>query len=83
MKTLPILAAALAAAFALPAQAFHCPAEMKKIDAALAAGPKLDDAGLAEVKALRARGEELHKAGKHDAALEALGKAEQILGIPQ
>ena len=63
------------------ALAFHCPAEMKKIDAALAANPKLSDAQLAEVKKLRADGEELHKAGKHQESLDTLAKAEKLLGI--
>ena len=50
------LAAGLAL-FAGPAFAFHCPADMAKIDAALAAGTQLSQADLDEVKALRAEGE--------------------------
>ena len=42
------------------ALAFHCPADMAKIDAALAKNPKLTDAQLAEVKQQRAEGEVLH-----------------------
>lgn len=61
--------------------AFHCPADMKKIDEALAKNPKLADAQMAEVKKLRADGEALHKAGKHQDALDTLGKAMKILGV--
>lgn len=63
------------------ALAFHCPADMKKIDAALAAQPKLSEAQLAEVKKLRAEGEELHKAGKHQESIDTLAKAMKILSI--
>ena len=61
--------------------AFHCPQEMKKIDDALAANPKLSASQLAEVKWLRAEGEALHKAAKHQESLDALAKAEAILKI--
>jgi len=61
--------------------AFHCPAEMKKIDAALAKNPKLSAQQLTDVKKFRAEGETLHKAGKHQESLDALAKAEKILGI--
>ena len=37
---------------------------------------------MAEVKKLRADGEALHKAGKHQESVDALEKAEKILGIP-
>ena len=62
------------------ALAHNCPNEMKAIDAAL---PKADlpPARIAEVKKLRAQGEELHKAGKHDESMAALGKAKRTLGI--
>ena len=61
--------------------AFHCPKEMKKIDAALAAKPGITSEQLAEVKQLRAEGETLHKQGKHQESLDTLGKAEKILNI--
>jgi len=61
--------------------AFHCPKEMKKIDAALAKHPNLSAQQMTEVKKLRADGESLHKAGKHQQSLDALEKAEKILGI--
>jgi hypothetical protein len=63
------------------AWAFHCPVEMKKIDDALAKQPALSAEQLSEVKKLRAEGETLHKAGKHQESLDALGKAEKILNI--
>lgn len=63
------------------ALAFHCPADMKKIDTALAANPKLSAEQMSEVKKLRADGETLHKAGKHQESVDALGKAMKILAI--
>jgi len=63
------------------ALAFHCPKDMKQIDAALAKNPKLSSKQLAEVKKLRADGETLHKAGKHQQSVDTLGKAMKMLGI--
>ncbi len=63
------------------ALAFHCPADMKKIDAALAKNPKLDAAQMAEVKKFRAEGETLHKAGSHQQSVDTLAKAMKILDI--
>ena len=63
------------------AWAFHCPVDMKKIDDAMAAGPKLSMAQMEEVKKLRAEGEALHKAGGHQASVDTLAKAMKILGI--
>ena len=74
-----IAAAALLAS--TTAFAFHCPADMKKIDEALAKNPKLTEAQMAEVKKLRAEGETLHKAGKHQESVDALGKAMKLLGV--
>jgi len=73
----------LALALALPFSAFayHCPVDMKKIDEALAAGPGLGEEELAEVKRLRAEGEELHNAGDHGAAVDVLGQALEMLGV--
>jgi hypothetical protein len=80
MKRASALAAALLFASSA-AFAFHCPKDMAAIDAALAKNPKLTDAQLAEVKKLRAEGEALHKAGKHQESVDTLAKAEKILGI--
>ncbi len=60
-----------------------CPMDMKKIDDALAAGPALSAEQLAEVKQLRADGETLHNAGKHQESVDTLAKAMAILGIDQ
>ncbi|HEY7945181.1 MAG TPA: hypothetical protein VIH15_11815 [Casimicrobiaceae bacterium] len=77
---LALLVAALS--FAGSAFAFHCPLEMKKIDDAMAKNPKITVAQMSEVKEYRAEGEKLHKAGKHQESLDALAKAEKILGVP-
>jgi hypothetical protein len=61
--------------------AFHCPADMKKIDAALAKSPKLTAQQAADVKKFRADGEALHKAGQHRESVDTLAKAMKILGI--
>jgi hypothetical protein len=61
--------------------AFHCPVDMKKIDEALAKNPKLTEAQMTEVKKLRADGETLHKAGKHQESVDTLAKAMKLLGI--
>ncbi|HZE60627.1 MAG TPA: hypothetical protein VE085_08735 [Burkholderiales bacterium] len=71
------LALALAAGTAF---AHNCPNEMRAIDAAMPKA-KLDADKMAEVKKLRAEGEQLHKAGKHDESMATLGKAKTILGI--
>jgi hypothetical protein len=73
-----LIALALASATAF---AFHCPADMKKIDEALAKNPPLSAAQLAEVKKYRADGEALHKAGKHQESVDTLAKAMAILKI--
>ena len=79
MKRL-ILGAALAFASA-SALAFHCPADMRKIDAALAKSPKLSAQQMNDVKKYRADGEALHKAGKHQESVDTLAKAMKILNI--
>lgn len=73
------LAAALAL-FASTTLAHNCPNEWKAIDAALPKA-KLNASQAGEVKKLRADGESLHKAGKHNESMAALGKAKGILGI--
>ena len=78
---LRLLAASAALLASTAALAFHCPADMKKIDAALAAGPKVSAEQLAEAKRLRAEGETLHKAGKHQESVDTLAKSMAILGV--
>jgi len=80
MKRTLALAAALAFASGA-AFAFHCPKDMKQIDAALAKHPKLSAEQMKEVKELRAKGEAEHKAGNHQASVDDLAKAKQILGL--
>jgi hypothetical protein len=75
-----VLAASLSLASAT-AFAFHCPADMKKIDEALAKSPKLTAEQLAEVKKQRADGEAMHKAGKHQDSVDTLAKAMKTLNI--
>ena len=70
------LAFASSAAFA-----FHCPADMKKIDEALAKKPQLSSEQMAEVTKYRAEGETLHKAGKHQESVDTLARAMKILNI--
>jgi len=80
MKRYVPVAAALML-FASAAFAFHCPADMKKIDDAMAKNPKLTEAQMADVKKYRAEGETLHKAGKHQESVNTLAKAMAILNI--
>lgn len=77
------IAAALSLALAAPAFAGQCPTQVAAIDEALAKSPQLSEADMAEVKRLRAEGEELHAAGKHAESEEALAQAQKILGIGQ
>ncbi len=78
LRSLFAVCALLASSAAL---AFHCPADMKKIDEALAKNPTLSADQMSEVKKLRAEGETLHKAGKHQEAVDTLAKAMKILKI--
>ena len=79
---LRIVLATVALSASGAALAFHCPADMKKIDEALAKNPQLSAAQMSDVKKLRADGEALHKAGKHQESVDTLAKAMKILQIP-
>ena len=79
MKQLALVVALALASSA--AFAFHCPADMKKIDEALAKNPQLSSQQMAEVKKYRAEGETLHKAGKHQESVDTLARAMKILNI--
>jgi len=79
MKQFALLAALVLASSA--AFAFHCPADMRKIDEALAKNPQLSSEQMAEVKKYRAEGETLHKAGKHQESVDTLARAMKILNI--
>lgn len=76
-----LLTAVATLTFAGSAWAFHCPADMKKIDEALTKNPKLTAEQMAEVKKQRAEGETLHKAGKHQESVDTLAKAMKTLDI--
>ena len=81
MKTRAVMLFSTLLLVSASAFAFHCPADMKKIDEALSKSPALNEAQMSEVKKLRAEGETLHKAGKHQESVDTLGKAMKILGI--
>jgi hypothetical protein len=82
MKTLTAACIATTMIFASSAVlAFHCPADMKKIDEAMSKNPKLSAAQTADVKKFRAEGEALHKTGKHQDSVDTLAKAMKILDI--
>ncbi|MGE5523756.1 MAG: hypothetical protein ACM3SS_08565 [Rhodospirillaceae bacterium] len=81
MKLKHVVVAASLALSSTLAYAFHCPADMKKIDEAMSKNPKLTDAQMAEVKKYRAEGEALHKAGKHQESVDTLAKAMALLNI--
>ncbi len=78
MRATLVFAPLLAAAS--PAYAFHCPADMAAIDAALQT-ETLSEADLAKVKDLRAKGEEYHNAGQHKQSVDTLAEAKALLGI--
>jgi hypothetical protein len=81
MKLSSILLAASLVLASGTAFAFQCPKNMKAIDAALAKNPKLSMEQMADVKKYRQEGEALHKAKKHQDAIDTLAKAKKILGI--
>ena len=81
MKLKQLVVASTLALASSVALAFHCPADMKKIDDAMAKDPKLTAAQMTEVKKLRADGEALHKSGKHQESVDTLAKAMKILGV--
>ena len=79
--TLKLVLATAALTLSTAAFAFHCPADMKKIDEALAKNPKLSAEQMADVKKFRTEGEALHKAGKHQESVDTLAKAMKILNV--
>ncbi|SDJ23907.1 hypothetical protein [Aliiruegeria lutimaris] len=68
-------------AFAAPAYAFHCPADMAEIDKALASSPMIPEGDMAKVKEFRAMGQQLHESGRHQESVDTLQKAKDLLGI--
>ena len=63
-------ALAVLALLASPVQAFQCPLDVKKIDAALAADPDIGGELKGKVMKLRNKGESLHKKGDHAEAVK-------------
>ncbi len=80
-KTFAILAVIAITGTALPAAAFHCPADMKRIDAALAATSNLTSDQVAQIKSLREKGEKEHQSGKHQDSVDTLAEALKLLGV--
>jgi len=70
-------AALLASSLAL---AHGCPGEMKAIDGKLP-NAQLTPENMSKVKELRAKGEQLHKDGKHTESMAALAEAKKLLGM--
>ena len=77
-KGIPVILLLL---LSFPALAYHCPLDMKKIDAALARNPSISAADMARVKELRTSGEKFHKTGNHQNSVDDLAKAMKLLGI--
>ncbi len=78
MKKLSLLLIAMFFAVTT-AFAFQCPSLMKKFDAAVGTS-KSSAEQITEAKKLRADGETLHKAGKHQESVDTLNKALKIIG---
>jgi len=57
-----------------------CPMDMKQIDSAIGSS-SLSSTDMGKVKALRTKGEKLHKSGDHSGSVTALGEAKDLLGI--
>ncbi len=74
------IAAAVVALLSAPAMAGQCPTMVGQIDAALAATPGLSDDVKAQVTELRNEGEELHNSGDHQASVDTLTEALNLLG---
>ena len=66
---------------ASPAWAMQCPANVRQIDAALAANTQLSAADKAKATELRNEGEKLHAAGQHQQSMDKLAEAKKILKI--
>ena len=75
---------AVAFAMSLPTLAFasHCPKDAKAIDHGLQAS-KVESTSAAEIRTLRDKGMELHKAGKHRESEKILAEAMRKLLMAQ
>lgn len=74
-----IPAAAALVLLAAPVQAGNCPNLWKAFDAAVgsSSAPKKD---VAKAQGLRAKGEAMHRAGKHAESVKALEEAMKLIG---
>ena len=75
-----LLAGGVLVGLSLPAVAFQCPTDMAAIDEALQTA-ELSDEQRQQVMELRAEGERLHEAGEHQASVDTLAQAKEILGV--
>ncbi len=80
MKSI-LLAAAVVVAMTSPAFAKHCPKDVKIIDQSLPKAMDLNQMQMTEVKALRDKGDALHKSGNHGESIKVLHEATKILGV--
>ena len=80
MKSI-LLAAAVVVAMASPALAKHCPKDVKIIDQSLPKAKGFSEMQMTEVKALRDKGDALHRSGKHGESIKVLHEAIKILGV--
>ncbi len=76
-----LVVAAFLALSAAPAGAFQCPSDVAAIDAALATASGMSAESKAKVMALRDKGEQAHKSGRHQEAVDTLAEAKKLLGI--
>jgi len=73
-----LFAAAFVAVLAGPALAYQCEAFIRLLDQKMA-DQDLGKEQMAELRRLRDEGQRLHEQGRHEASMEALTKAEQML----
>jgi hypothetical protein len=80
MKTLSslLLTLAIALTLSMPAFASSCPKIMKEIDAKVVSMKVMGDKA-AKINALRVKGEQLHKEGKHAESVATLNEALAML----
>ena len=73
-----LLLASIIIAFSTAAFGFHCPADVKAIDAGLAKA-NLSDEQKSEIKQLRDQGLGQHESGDHKGAVDTLAKAMRMI----
>ncbi len=64
-----------------PAFAKHCPKDVAIIDQAMPKATGLSKMQMSEVKAMRDKGDALHKSGNHGESIKVLHEATKILGV--